>query len=157
METEGLVTAARGGACRGLPNPRPKRRFYQATQKPPPTIHPRHLQVIPSLLSGYRMPKKKLDTFRGKSFRCEIKESLEAEMEDNVEHPEDRAEIGLNAILGNSHPTTMKVPRMLNSTKVLILLDGGSMHNFISDVLVKELTLPTQNIRHLTSKSVMET
>ncbi|KAK1409444.1 hypothetical protein QVD17_35970 [Tagetes erecta] len=57
---------------------------------------------------------------------------------------EDTAEISLHAILGKSHPTTMKVHGMLNSTEVLILVDGGSTHNFISDVLVNELKLVTQ-------------
>ncbi|GJR76866.1 retrotransposon gag domain, retroviral aspartyl protease [Tanacetum coccineum] len=38
----------------------------------------------------------------------------------------------------------MKVHGMLHSTEVLILIDGGSTHNFISDVLVNELKLATQ-------------
>ncbi|MFS7902094.1 putative aspartic peptidase domain superfamily [Helianthus anomalus] len=57
---------------------------------------------------------------------------------------EEVAEVSLHAILGNSHPPTMKVHGMINSTKVLILVDGGSTHNFISDVLVNEWKLTTQ-------------
>ncbi|GKD38060.1 retrotransposon gag domain, retroviral aspartyl protease [Tanacetum coccineum] len=40
----------------------------------------------------------------------------------------------------------MKVHGMLHSTEVLILIDGGSTHNFISDVLVNELKLATQPV-----------
>ncbi|KAD6453241.1 hypothetical protein E3N88_07946 [Mikania micrantha] len=60
--------------------------------------------------------------------------------------PEETAEISLNAILGRPHPTTMKVHGTLNNTEVLILVDGGSTHNFISEVLVSELHLCTQPI-----------
>nr|GEX05279.1 retrotransposon Gag domain, retroviral aspartyl protease [Tanacetum cinerariifolium] len=45
---------------------------------------------------------------------------------------------------GKPHPTTMKVHGMLHSTEVLILIDAGSTHNFISDVLVNKLKPTTQ-------------
>ncbi|PWA40826.1 retrotransposon gag domain, Retroviral aspartyl protease [Artemisia annua] len=56
----------------------------------------------------------------------------------------DVAEISLHAIFGNTHPRTMKVQGMLHSTEVIILIDPGSTHNFISDALVKGLHLNTQ-------------
>lgn len=59
---------------------------------------------------------------------------------------QETAEISLHAILGKSQPTTMKIHGMLHSTEVLILIDGGSTHNFISDVLVNELKLATQPV-----------
>nr|GEU69839.1 retrotransposon Gag domain, retroviral aspartyl protease [Tanacetum cinerariifolium] len=79
---------------------------------------------------------------------------LEAE-EENGEHqeiktsildinPDETARISLHAILEKPHPTTMKVHGKLNSIEVLILIDGGSTHNFISDILVSELKLVTQ-------------
>lgn len=43
----------------------------------------------------------------------------------------------------------MKVYDKLNSNEVLILVDGGSTHNFISDMVVKELRLVTQLITPL--------
>ncbi|KAD7479902.1 hypothetical protein E3N88_03038 [Mikania micrantha] len=72
-------------------------------------------------------------------------EPKDVEEEPN-EPPEETAEISLNAILGRPHPTTMKVHGTLNNTEVLILVDGGSTHNFISEVLVNELHLCTQPI-----------
>ncbi|GJX59436.1 ty3-gypsy retrotransposon protein [Tanacetum coccineum] len=62
------------------------------------------------------------------------------------ENPSEVAEISLHAIFGKSQPTTMKVHGTLNSTEVLILIDGGSTHNFISDVLVNELKLTSQMV-----------
>ncbi|KAJ0561743.1 putative nucleotidyltransferase, Ribonuclease H [Helianthus annuus] len=62
------------------------------------------------------------------------------------ENQGDAAEISLHAIFGRPHPTTMKVHGKLNSTEVLILVDGGSTHNFISDVLVNELKMATQPV-----------
>ncbi|KAJ0501159.1 putative retrotransposon gag domain, aspartic peptidase domain superfamily [Helianthus annuus] len=62
------------------------------------------------------------------------------------ENQGDAAEISLHAIFGRSHPTTIKVHGKLNSTEVLILVDGGSTHNFISDVLVNELKMATQPV-----------
>ncbi|KAK1441653.1 hypothetical protein QVD17_07716 [Tagetes erecta] len=59
---------------------------------------------------------------------------------------EETAEISLHAILGKPHPTTMKVRGKLHSTEVLILIDGGSTHNFISEVLVSELKLASQPV-----------
>ncbi|XP_021974781.1 uncharacterized mitochondrial protein AtMg00860-like [Helianthus annuus] len=53
------------------------------------------------------------------------------------------AEISLNAIFGKSNTTTMKLSGTLNSTEILILIDSGSTHNFISDNLVRELGLTT--------------
>ncbi|GJY50086.1 putative mitochondrial protein [Tanacetum coccineum] len=61
-------------------------------------------------------------------------------------NPSEVAKIGLHAIFGKSQPTTMKVYGTLNSTEVLILIDGGSTHNFISDVLVNELKLTSQMV-----------
>ncbi|GKC97941.1 retrotransposon gag domain, retroviral aspartyl protease [Tanacetum coccineum] len=58
--------------------------------------------------------------------------------------PNETAGISLHAILGKPHPTTMKIQGKLNSTEVLILVDGGSTHNFISDILVSELKLANE-------------
>lgn len=52
----------------------------------------------------------------------------------------------MHAILGKPHPTTMKVQGKLHATKVLILIDGGSTHNFISDALVSELKLTFEQV-----------
>ncbi|GJT48170.1 retrotransposon gag domain, retroviral aspartyl protease [Tanacetum coccineum] len=74
----------------------------------------------------------------------DVEEPLTTDLTNLEYDREETAEISLHAILGKPHPTTMKVHGMLHSTKVLILIDGGSTHNFISDVLVNELKLTTQ-------------
>ncbi|GJZ96806.1 retrotransposon gag domain, retroviral aspartyl protease [Tanacetum coccineum] len=74
----------------------------------------------------------------------DVEEPLTTDLTDLESDREETAEISLHAILGKPHPTTMKVHGMLHSTEVLILIDGGSTHNFISDVLVNELKLATQ-------------
>lgn len=110
--------------------------------------------------------EKQARFLKGECFRCGDKygpghrcktgtfKTFEAEEGDDEQPPhetinsndveEDTAEISLHAILGKSHPTTMKIQGTLNSTEVLILVDGGSTHNFISDILVNELKLVTQ-------------
>ncbi|KAD3068149.1 hypothetical protein E3N88_36029 [Mikania micrantha] len=81
---------------------------------------------------------------------CQLKMMIDevegAEEREDKQQDEDTAEINLHAILGRPHPTTMKVHGKLNTTEVLILVDGGSTHNFISDILVNELKLATQLI-----------
>ncbi|GJY02845.1 retrotransposon gag domain, retroviral aspartyl protease [Tanacetum coccineum] len=76
----------------------------------------------------------------------DVEESFTTDLTNLDSDREETAEISLHAILGKSHPTTMKVHGMLHSTEVLILIDGGSTHNFISDVLVNELKLATQPV-----------
>ncbi|GJZ43956.1 zinc finger, CCHC-type containing protein [Tanacetum coccineum] len=58
--------------------------------------------------------------------------------------PDKTAGISLHAILRKPHPTTMKIQGKLNSTEVLIFIDGGSTHNFILDILVSKLKLATE-------------
>ncbi|GKC40724.1 retrotransposon gag domain, retroviral aspartyl protease [Tanacetum coccineum] len=76
----------------------------------------------------------------------DVEEPLTTDLADLESDREETAKISLHAILGKPHPTTMKVHGMLHSTEVLILIDGGSTHNFISDVLVNELKLATQPV-----------
>ncbi|KAL4560839.1 hypothetical protein LXL04_032994 [Taraxacum kok-saghyz] len=68
------------------------------------------------------------------------------EIDHNSEENTEVAEISLHAIIGKPLPTTMKVQCMLNSTEVLVLIDGDSTHNFISDVLENKLKRPTHTM-----------
>nr|GEU42713.1 retrotransposon Gag domain, retroviral aspartyl protease [Tanacetum cinerariifolium] len=56
------------------------------------------------------------------------------------------AEISLHAIFGKTNVTTMKLRGTIGTTEVLMLVDGGSTHNFISDTLVRELKMVTEFI-----------
>ncbi|GJU29316.1 peroxidase 64 [Tanacetum coccineum] len=59
---------------------------------------------------------------------------------------EDFAEISLHAMFGKTNVTTMKLRGTIGTTEVLILVDGGSTHNFISNSLVRELKMVTEFI-----------
>ncbi|KAK4275040.1 hypothetical protein QN277_018183 [Acacia crassicarpa] len=63
---------------------------------------------------------------------------------DETEPP--MAVITLHAILGRSSTTTMKVKGTIFSHEILILIDSGSSHNFISNTLVADLGIPTQQL-----------
>ncbi|GJX09954.1 retrovirus-related pol polyprotein from transposon TNT 1-94 [Tanacetum coccineum] len=67
-------------------------------------------------------------------------EANENEYEEGI-NQQGMAEISFHAILGKTSGTTMKVDETLKGRKVLILVDNGSTHNFISTSLVKQLGL----------------
>lgn len=54
----------------------------------------------------------------------------------------EHTEVAFNAILGQDSAATMKINGSIDSKEVLLLVDSGSTHNFISNTLVKELNLP---------------
>ncbi|KAD2804421.1 hypothetical protein E3N88_37798 [Mikania micrantha] len=86
----------------------------------------------------------KICTFKLLEVEAEEENAAIPEEKESEDPVEDMAEISLHAIFGKSHTTTMKVLGTLNSTEVLILIDSGSTHNFISDILIHELSLITQ-------------
>ncbi|GJV31875.1 retrotransposon gag domain, retroviral aspartyl protease [Tanacetum coccineum] len=86
----------------------------------------------------------KIGTLKVLEANEDVEDPLTTNLTDLESDREETAEINLHAILGNRHPTTMKVHGMLHSTEVLILIDGGSTYNFISNVLMNELKLATQ-------------
>ncbi|GJY25705.1 retrotransposon gag domain, retroviral aspartyl protease, partial [Tanacetum coccineum] len=67
-------------------------------------------------------------------------EANENEYEEGI-NQQDRAEISFHAILGKTSGTTMKAEGTLEDRKVLIMVDSGSTHNFISASLMKQLGL----------------
>ncbi|XP_076945024.1 uncharacterized protein LOC143615917 [Bidens hawaiensis] len=63
--------------------------------------------------------------------------------QNHVNSPADFAEISLHALFGQFPTSTMKLQGTLGTTGVLVLVDSGSTHNFISDKLVQEMKLIT--------------
>ena len=60
------------------------------------------------------------------------------------------AQISLNSLAGNIAPETLRLVGHLVATQLIILVDGGSTHNFIQHQLVHQLGLPfceTQPLR----------
>lgn len=54
-------------------------------------------------------------------------------------------ELDLKLVIGFSTPGTMKLMSKINDREVLLLIDCGATHNFISQHLVEELELPVIN------------
>ncbi|GKA35091.1 retrotransposon protein, putative, ty1-copia subclass, partial [Tanacetum coccineum] len=61
--------------------------------------------------------------------------------EEESDDQEGFAKISLHVIFGKTNVNTMKLQGTIGTTEVLILVDGGSTHNFISNALVRELKM----------------
>ena len=62
----------------------------------------------------------------------EQSEILPAAAEDQEAIPK----ISFHAITGTAHPQTLRVMGRLRSKEVMVLIDGGSTHNFIDQSIV---------------------
>ena len=67
-------------------------------------------------------------------------------MEGSPEADKNLVEISFHAILEKTTSTIMKIQGTLQGNKVLILIDSGSTHNFISEQVVQKAGLPIQII-----------
>lgn len=56
-----------------------------------------------------------------------------------LEEDEKEAEISVCVVLGGEGMNTIKLERRVNKTKLIILVDSGSIHNFIDPQLVSQL------------------
>ena len=54
----------------------------------------------------------------------------------------DLVEVSLNSVVGLTASKTMKLKGMIGSQEVVVLIDTGATHNFISMDLVKKLAIP---------------
>ncbi|GJR93699.1 reverse transcriptase domain-containing protein [Tanacetum coccineum] len=76
-----------------------------------------------------------------------ISDVYEVENEENIgdtqEHnPDDSlAEISFHAISGSINPQTIRLPGKIKNKEVVVLIDGGSTHNFIDQALVDRFSL----------------
>ncbi|GJZ55399.1 retrotransposon gag domain, retroviral aspartyl protease [Tanacetum coccineum] len=64
--------------------------------------------------------------------------------DNDLQQEVEATEISFHAILGQTMVTTMKLLATLSKKQVIILVDSGSTHNFISTSLVKELGLKVE-------------
>lgn len=164
LEFESKLTLHRSGKNASWT---PNSKFSQSDPKPT-TFIPAQTSTQSKNISRISETEKQNRFLKGECFKCgdkygpghrcktgtfkvleadeDVEESPTTDLTDPDLDQQETAEISLHAILGKPHPTTMKVHGMLRSAEVLILIDGGSTHNFILDVLVNELKLASQPV-----------
>lgn len=64
--------------------------------------------------------------------------------EEHLEVPPDpiQPEISLNSVMGISSPRTLKLLGQIGGDNVVVMIDPGATHNFISNALAKKLGIP---------------
>lgn len=74
-----------------------------------------------------------------------IEDASDRELEDNPNQEETVEvipEISFHAIAGTSHPQTIRVLGKLQNKDFMVLIDGGSTHNFIDQSIVAQYNMP---------------
>ncbi|KAA8519438.1 hypothetical protein F0562_013687 [Nyssa sinensis] len=100
--------------------------------------------------AGHRCQKPQLLLLEGHTGNLKCEEITDQHMlEDDhggdaaeAQEPEFEPEITLHALTGWTAPRTMRMTATMGSLEVVVLIDSGSTHNFISDCLASMLRLP---------------
>ncbi|XP_044477547.1 uncharacterized protein LOC123204809 [Mangifera indica] len=66
---------------------------------------------------------------------------------ETVEEREIKATLNISSVVGINTPKPMKVLGTVNDREVMVLLDSGATHNFISERLVGELSIPMRPLK----------
>lgn len=74
----------------------------------------------------------------------EEEEETECEGSDSLSSPTEEfpTEVSLNSVVGLSSPKTMKIRGLIGELVVVVMVDPGASHNFISETAVKEGRIP---------------
>ena len=62
--------------------------------------------------------------------------------EEEVDDKEDELGVSIHALTGWASPRTMRVAATIKSHQLMVLIDSGSTHNFLSDKVARTLRLP---------------
>lgn len=69
-------------------------------------------------------------------------EFFDVEEEENLGNLEQPVSVSLNSVVGIDNPKTMKLTGIIEGTKVVVMIDPGATHNFISQLSSKNSTYP---------------
>lgn len=90
--------------------------------------------------------RKQLYAMEGEDEEDEQSPELEVDEElGNVPLPEEELQISLNALTGSTSYRTMRVKGNVKRKLIIILIDSGSTHNFLSPDVVKRVSLTTED------------
>ncbi|XP_010541181.1 PREDICTED: uncharacterized protein LOC104814705 [Tarenaya hassleriana] len=92
---------------------------------------------------GHRCKQKELQVILAEEI-TETGEELEEEQDNEAGNREDEgefAELSLNSVVGLTSPKTLKIRGSIEGQEVVVLIDSGATHNFISLKLMKKLKL----------------
>ena len=67
------------------------------------------------------------------------------------ENQEEIPKISLNAMEGQYHPSTLRMQGTCNEQPVMVLIDGGSTHNFIKATVANKLSFSNNSSFYLPS------
>lgn len=75
----------------------------------------------------------------------EEREEWEAEDDERSEVEPVSAGISLNSVVGIDNPRTMKLEGTIKGNKVIVMIDPGATHNFISPDIIRRFELPVES------------
>ncbi|KAL0537842.1 hypothetical protein IC582_026831 [Cucumis melo] len=75
-------------------------------------------------------------------------ENAEMRVAEVQPHTTTYVELSINSVVGLNDPGTMKVKGSLQGKEVVILIDCGATHNFVSEKIVTSLQLPIKETAH---------
>ncbi|KAJ9561372.1 hypothetical protein OSB04_006532 [Centaurea solstitialis] len=99
---------------------------------------------------GHKCKKKELNVLLVQDEREECNNLEEEESAINTTEIGQKVEVHLNSVVGISNPKTMKLVGAIGVQRVVVLIDSGATHNFISKELVKQQRVKVEDTNEYT-------